>query len=135
MRLMAGQAEGMLSSSLFSNLLPAKAKGGDYRRSEYVRFGCYTSKWSGRFHKRGSGVLLIPCGKGCSRQLSVNARRLLLIRLFQVTTIGSIAECLAQPSRGLFASFSSSLPTKNLPAVLGRVPLARGFQVSAMRPP
>src|SRR5438445_13033124 len=57
--------------------------------------------------------------------------RLLLIRLFQVTTIGSIAACLAQPSRGLFASFSSSLPTKN-PAS-STWPSAAGPRVSSVR--
>ena len=47
-------------------------------RRVLLRVGRNTSKWSGRFHKRGSGVILIPCGKGCSRQLSVNGRRLLV---------------------------------------------------------
>jgi RpiB/LacA/LacB family sugar-phosphate isomerase len=38
--------------------------------------------------------------------------RLLLIRLFQVTTSCSVEACLVHPSRRLSASFSSSLPTR-----------------------
>src|SRR5713101_2665304 len=39
-------------------------------------------------------------------------RTLMLIRLFQLTARGSVAECLVRPFPGLFASFSFSSPTK-----------------------
>jgi hypothetical protein len=29
-----------------------------------------TTKWNCRFHERGSGVILIPCGEGCTRELA-----------------------------------------------------------------
>ena len=42
-------------------------------RLQLVQFSCagsYTAKWGRRFYEGGSGVILIPCGKGCARQLS-----------------------------------------------------------------
>ena len=61
-------------------------------------------------------------------------RFLLLIRLFQVTSICSIGRCLARPSQNTPPVSAPVRQRGGLPAVPGHVPLARRLQVSAMCP-